>query len=147
MIPMNPVITVRVVRRYSASAQQVFDAWLDPKTVGQWLFATPTGEMVQVEIDARVGGSFTLVDRRDGEDVAHTGQYVELDRPHRLVFTFSVPKYSSDQDPVTVEIVSLDAGCELTLTHVMDEKWAEWEAQTREGWTGILEGLATTLAQ
>lgn len=142
MSTKSQLVTVKVTRRFSASAERVFDAWLDPKSAGKWLFATPTGEMVKVEIDARVGGGFVIVDRRDGEDVAHVGQYLEIDRPRRLVFTFGVPKYSDEADRVEVEITSLEDGCELTLTHALQP---EWEEGARSGWTGILEGLATTL--
>jgi uncharacterized protein YndB with AHSA1/START domain len=135
--------TVRVTHRFTASAERVFDAWLDPKRAGKWLFATPSGQMVRVEIDARVGGSFVFVDRRDGEDVEHTGEYVEIDRPRRLVFTFTVPKYSSKVTRVTVEIGRAGAGCELTLTH--EGVLPDYASQTESGWKSILERLAATL--
>src|SRR5215210_64475 len=138
-------VQVRVTHRFTASAERVFDAWLDAKTVGQWLFATPTGQVVVAEIDPRVGGRYVIVDRRDGEDVEHAGEYLEIDRPRRLVFTLAVPKYSQDADRVTIDIVPLETGCELTLTHEMRPELAEWAGQTESGWTGILDKLAEVL--
>jgi uncharacterized protein YndB with AHSA1/START domain len=137
--------SVRVTRRFTASAERVFDAWLDPEKVGRWLFATPTGEMVRVEIDPRVGGRFTIVERRDGEDVEHTGEYLEIDRSRRLVFTFSVPKYSDVETLVTVDIVPLHSGCELALLH--ERVLPEYRDRTESGWSGILDALAETLGE
>ena len=136
-------VTIRVTRRFTASAERVFDAWLDPARIGKWLFATKTGQMVRVEIDARVGGSFVIVDRRDGVDVEHLGTYVEIERPRRLVFTFAVPHYSSESTRVTVEITPLGTGCELTLTH--EGVLPEWASRTESGWNMILDGLAGIL--
>ena len=52
--------TVRVTRRFNASAERVFDAWLDANRAATFLFATAAGRMVRADIDARVGGSFCL---------------------------------------------------------------------------------------
>src|SRR5262249_39504198 len=73
MTMTNDRVTVRVTHRFTASPERVFDAWLDPAKAAKFLFATPTGRMVRAEIDPRVGGTFAFVDRRDGEDVEHTG--------------------------------------------------------------------------
>ena len=137
-------LRVQVTRRFDASAERVFDAWLDPATAGQWLFATKTGQMIRVEIDPRVRGSFTIVDRRDGEDVEHTGEYLEIDRPRRLVFGFRVPKYSQVTTRVSVDIVPLESGCQLTLTH--EGVLPDYVSRTESGWRTILDALAETLA-
>jgi len=143
MSAASPVV-VRVTRRFAASAERVFDAFLDPEKARRFLFATPTGQMVTVEIDARVGGSFYIVERRDGQDAEHYGEYLEIDRPRRLVFSFAVEK-GAKGDRVSIDIVPLETGCELTLTHEMSPEWAEWAEKTREGWTGIVQGLAALL--
>jgi len=140
---MSSETKVRVTRQFNASPERVFDAWLDPDRAGKWLFATPTGEMVRVEIDARVGGSFVFVDRRDGDDVEHTGEYLEIDRPRRLVFTFRVPKYSQESTRVIIDIVPREGGCELTLTH--ENVPPDYLSRNEAGWTRILDMLAETL--
>jgi uncharacterized protein YndB with AHSA1/START domain len=136
-------VTLRITRRFAAWPERVFDAWLDPATAGKWLFTNATGRMVRVEIDPRVGGRFVFVDRRDGEDIEHIGEYLEIDRPRRLVFTFAVPKFSTQMTRVSIDIVSLESGCELTLTH--EGVLPDWASRTEQGWTGILEGLASAL--
>ena len=139
----EPNAQVRVTRRFNQSAERVFDAWLDPQNAGGWLFATPTGQLIGVEIEPHVGGTFTFVDRREGENIEHTGQYLAIERPRRLVFTFLVPKYSKLSTTVTIDIVPLATGCELTLTH--DGVLPEYASRTQEGWGKILAGLAATL--
>lgn len=136
--------TVRVTHRFRQSPERVFDAWLDPAKAGKFLFATPAGEMVRAEIDPRIGGRFTFVDRRNGEDIEHVGEYIEIDRPRRLVFDFAVPKvFSAERTRVTVEIVPLGDGCELTLTH--EGVLPDYASRTENGWSMILDGLAAAL--
>jgi len=133
-------VSLRLTRRFAASAERVFDAWLDPARARRWLFTTATSAIVRAEVDPRAGGEFVFVDRRDGEDTEHVGRYLELDRPRRLVFTFAVPKYSPAETRVAIDIVPLgEAACELTLTH--DGVLPEWKSQTEQGWSALLEGL------
>ena len=136
---MTQPILVRVTHRFAAPAERVYDAFLDPAKAGKFLFATATGQVVSCEADARVGGRFVVVDRRDGEDVEHVGRYVELERPRRIVFLFSVPKYGAEEDRVTIEIAPRARGCELTLTHEMAPKHADLTGRVRDGWEKILE--------
>jgi uncharacterized protein YndB with AHSA1/START domain len=134
-----PTISVRVTRKFTASAERVFDAWLDPANAGKWLFVTPTGKM-KAEIDARVGGKFNFTDRRNGEDIEHIGEYLEIDRPRRLVFKFVVPKYTQIWTQVAIDITPLESGCETTLTH--EGVLPEYQSRAESGWTMILDGLA-----
>jgi uncharacterized protein YndB with AHSA1/START domain len=138
----NPA-TIAITRRFDVPMEPVFDAWLDPARAGRFLFATPTGKMVRVEIDARVGGCFNIT-RRDGEDIEHVGTYLDIDRPRRLAFTFGVPKFSPQMTRVTIELKPLPTGCELELTH--EGVPPEWRDATRQGWGKILDGLSALLA-
>ena len=137
--------TVRATHRYDAPPERVFDAWLDPKVAGRFLFATPTGTMIKAETDPRVGGHFTFVDRRlDMGDVEHVGTYLEIDRPRRLVFDFAVPAYEPTRTKITLEFAPDGDGCVLTLTH--EGVFEEYVKQTEGGWSMILDGLERALA-
>ena len=135
--------TVTISRRLAAVPEAVFDAWLDPGGVGAWLFATPGGVMERVEIDARVGGGFTVVERRGADLAGHYGEYIVLDRPHRLAFDFWT-SFSEERTRVSIEIAPEGDGSLLTLTH--EGVWADWTEKTRRGWTTILDGLERRLA-
>jgi len=135
---------VEISRRIAAPPERVFDAWLDPDGVGQWLFATPDGVMEKVEIDPRVGGGFTIAERRGADLAEHHGRYVELDRPRRLAFDFWT-SFSEERTRVAVAIAPDGDVALLTVTH--EGVWPDWEEKTRQGWTTILDGLARTLTE
>lgn len=139
---MKPVI-LTVTRAFAAPPERVFDAWLDPADAARFLFATPAGRITTVEIDARVGGEALIVDRRAAGDARHRLRFEVIDRPRRLVFLFAAdPAEEGEWTRVTIAIEPSPGGCTLTLTHEMDPQWAEWETQTRDGWTMILASLA-----
>ncbi|HEU0097628.1 MAG TPA: SRPBCC domain-containing protein [Allosphingosinicella sp.] len=134
-----------MTRRIAAPAETVFDAWLDQRTAGEWLFATADGEMVKVEIDARVGGRFEIVERRGGEDVLHAGVYEALERPVRLAFTLQVPLYSTSSERVRIGIAAADGGCELTLTQSVASDAPASRERIEEGWSTVIGALAERL--
>ena len=138
------IVSARVSRRFQAPAEEVFDAWLDPELAREW-FAPGLGEMTRLEIDARVGGTFWLVQNRDGKLAEHTGEYLEIDRPRRLVFTWRTPPLT-DTSRVIIEIRPLEAGCELTLTHEMGSEWEPFVERAANAWAKMADAIARILA-
>jgi uncharacterized protein YndB with AHSA1/START domain len=132
-------------RVFSAPAERVFDAWLDPASARCWLFTTSDGEMQRVEIDPRVCGKFAIVEKRGQTLADHIGTYEVIDRPHRLVFIFAYQGGTPTR--VTVELEPVAGGCRLTLTHELDPQWAAYVEKGREGWTTILDGLTKWLSR
>ena len=144
---MNAPVILTVSRDFDASPEAVFDAWLDPEKAGKFLFATPDGEMLTVEIDPRVGGKALVVERRASGDAHHHLQYEVVERPNRLVFLFRAdPAEEGQWTRVSIDIASKGTGSTLSLTHEMDPQWAAYEDQTRKGWTTILESLAKVIS-
>ena len=139
---MTTETTQRVVvtRRYDAAPERIFDAFLDVNVARHFLFATATGEMIAAEIDPRVGGRFTFTERRpEMGDVRHVGEYLEIERPRRLVFTFGVPQFDPRMTTVTIEIRADGDGCELILAN--DGVPPDYAEGNRDAWGRILAGL------
>jgi uncharacterized protein YndB with AHSA1/START domain len=132
--------SVTVTCRYEVAPERVFDAFLDVSIARLFLFATATGEMIVARIDARVGGRYSFIERRpDMGEVEHVGEYLEIDRPRRLVFTFGVPRFDPGMTVVAVDIRPDGEGCVLTLTN--DGVPHDYLEGNRQGWTRILAGL------
>lgn len=142
---MTPLV---IKRAYDFPAERVFDAWLTPEVARRWLFTLDDSEVIRCDIDARVGGKFEIIDKRDsGEfkgEIRHIGEYLEIERPRRLVFTFGVPQFDPNMTRVEIDIIAKGSGCELTLTHHSVPE--DWQAQTTEGWTMLLRNLAREIA-
>lgn len=134
-------LDVRVKRHILAAPERVFDAWIDPTSVAQW-FAPGMGEMTRIDVDARAGGRFVFTQRRNGEDVEHTGEYFVFDRPHRLAFTWSAPRHSPLVTRVGIEIRPGEHGTDLTLTHEVLPQFADAAERVKESWTTMIEALA-----
>lgn len=124
----------RIVFRRSvkASAETLFDAWTQPATVSKWW--DPTGrDLVACKIDLRVNGDFKFINQGH-EDHPFEGTYLEIQRPHRLVF----------KAMGAVGTVLLEEGDGSTLMTV-EMTCASREQLEQFVHMGIAEGTAMTL--
>lgn len=141
-------VPVQVTHRFTASAERIFGAWLDPVLIGQFMFGPRLHEeeVLRLDVDARVGGAFSFVVRRGEATIDHVGTYQVIERPRRLGFTWGVAGQSQDESHVLIEIAPLADGCELTLTHHLPARWADYAARTQSAWTQMLSALAEVAA-
>jgi uncharacterized protein YndB with AHSA1/START domain len=142
MTALAAATVLRIERRFDATPETVFDAWLDPRIAAGWLFTAGSSEAHAIGLDPRLGGQW-ITDRRLGRDYQARGEYLEIDRPRRIVFTFGMPQFSPEFCRVTVEIRRDGAGCVLELTQepvpVGDQDGA------RRGWLEMFDTLAAAV--
>ena len=80
---------MRLQRSFDAPPEVVFDALIDPEHHGE-LYSPEGWQLVESDIDLRVGGEWTMVSEgRDGERASMKYVFTEIDRPHRLRFKMS----------------------------------------------------------
>jgi uncharacterized protein YndB with AHSA1/START domain len=92
-----------------------------------------------------VGGSFSFVVRRQGQEIEHVGEYVILDRPRQLVFTWAIRQDLPDTSRVSVEIEPQATGCQLILMHQLHPDWSDYAERTQTAWTKMLDALDSAL--
>lgn len=146
---MTKPAEAKVVQKFSQTAEQVFDAWLDPVLVKQWMTAALKsmqlpGDIRRIEIDARRGGKFTFSDMRAEGEAVHWGTYKEMVRPVLLEFTWFTTDEDEKEDMslVTLTITPQAQSCAATMTHRLPIKYAEYIAQTEMGWGTMLARIA-----
>lgn len=131
---------------FSAPAQTVFDAWLDPDLLARWMFSPEIQdeEVVDIQVDGRKGGSFHFVIRRGGQLFEYKGVYLDLRRPEQLIFT-----WLSENEPcktlVSVTIESKGTGCEVTVVHELGDVADETIRRVEARWQAELGALSSTL--
>ena len=139
-----PVLVVR--RHMAVPRERVFEAWLDSESLAHWMrpgnFTHAT-----VTVDPRVGGGFRIVmeGRTDGGDHEHRGEYLVIEPPSLLSFTWI--SNATDHKPtiVTIEFHERGTGTELILTH---RRLAPKAIDAhREGWTDVLRLLEEALTR
>jgi uncharacterized protein YndB with AHSA1/START domain len=141
--PTLRAASVRVSRGVGAAPERIFDAWLDAEQARTFLFAGRIGDAVSSEIDARVGGSFRIVRHRIGEDVEYSGEYLEIDRPQRLVFSLFVEKYAQRDDRVIVELAPVAQQSLLVVTHELSLPDPTERSRVQRDWALALDRLET----
>ena len=134
-------LTHTTSKTINAPIEKVFDAWLDPAMLTKFMIPGEGMSVVKAEIDAKVGGRYHIVMVAGEDEIPHTGTYLEIVRPTRLVFTWE-SSMVLDGSSVELDFKPLDDGTtevQLTHTRFIDEEGRDRHAQ---GWGGILAKLA-----
>ena len=134
-----------VVRRtIAATAEELFDAWLDPQAMAIWM-RPGSIQTTTATVDARVGGRYEIVMQTATETYPHTGVYRVIDRPRRLVFTWISRGTEQRESLVTVDFIARGAATEVVVTHEQLSEGAK--PSHTDGWTSALARLEESCQQ
>ncbi len=126
----------------ASTPEKVFDALTNPEMTRRYWFNHRNAS------DWRPGSRWQHQDYDDATHVDIVGRVVEISPPTRLVVTWADPAEEADAgraSRVTYEVVPIDSGSRLTVTHEELEAGSEMEKGITYGWPVVLSNLKTLL--
>lgn len=133
-------LTLKITKKIQAPIERVFEAWLNPETLSRFMMPMPGMDHPKVQCDPKLGGKFEILMDVGGNLVSHSGEYVALERPNKLAFTWVSPA-SLEDSVVTIELSSVgETATNIALTQVkfIDE---QHRSNHEGGWSNILSSL------
>ena len=147
----DPDRTLVLTRMFDAPRERVFEAWLDPKQISEWI-GPRTIKAEALELSPKLGGRYRIFMRgNDGKGPTVGGVFREIVRPERLVMTWKWetdhPMGEAGEDTlITLTFRAVGARTEMTLRH---EFFAKKESRDshNEGWGASFDKMAEMLAR
>lgn len=141
VVTLPSATEILITRVFDAPAELVFDAWTTPDIVKRW-WAGDRGVVTEAQIDLRVGGRWRWVMTANGGfEVAFSGEYREIDRPHRLVRTEVFELVPDVEALGTLSLVESDG----TTTLEILARYPSGEHRDAAIASGMEAGLQTSL--
>jgi uncharacterized protein YndB with AHSA1/START domain len=135
---MNAGVTLVTRRTIRASPTRLFEAWTRPEHLRAW-WGPPPVTCSGAEVDLRVGGRYQIANALpDGRTLVIEGEFVVIEPPHRLVYTW---RAGEDQvSRVTVRFEPRGEATEVIVVHeqIPDDRMRD---SHEGGWNGCLDGL------
>lgn len=143
-------LELRMTRKLPFPRELVFEAWLKKEHLMKWMGPTQDINLGFIEVDPQPEGKYRFGFDENGcseqRSYVH-GEYLTIEPPEKLVFTWvwepPLPE-AGIVSIVTVELVEIEDGTEMILTHqkFMDQQSCE---KHRAGWRGTLDKLEAYL--
>jgi uncharacterized protein YndB with AHSA1/START domain len=142
---MTDAPVVRVQRVMPATPEVVFDQWLDPESLEEWMCPRPA-RCVAITVEPRIGGKVKFDVDDSGTSVLITGQFLAIDRPHLLRLTWSNSNWA---DPTIVSVVNVSfepVDTDQTLMSIEHSLMPPAEFESfHNGWAKTSDQLAAFL--
>lgn len=138
---MDYKLTLRATaaHQFSVGAEQVFLGWLDVEVMYAAFFGSnPSLQVISCQSDPVVGGYFAYAAKLNGIDRNHTGEYLQLRKPNKLVLTWQVNLVELPPSKLYIHIEDKPEGAHLLLAHELPLDWGAFVASAESAWTQFL---------
>jgi len=137
---------LRIERTFDAPAEDVFDAWTSPEVMRRWLHCEEAWQTPEAEVDLRVGGKVRVVMRTaEGRAAGMGGEYRVIDRPRRLVMTWTFDDYPENEQLIELTFSEFEGSTTVLMVNTGISTDGRRESQDM-GWNGCFTELQRLLA-
>ena len=140
-------LALALTRTFDAPRERLFTLLTEPAALADWWgphgFTTP-----EIDLDLRVGGSYRFtMQPPDGDSFHLSGEFLEIDPPGRLAYTFRWEEPDPHDRETVVELTLERVGDDATKVSLQQGGFATDERLElhRGGWTDGFERLGALL--
>ena len=129
--------SLKITRKFKVAPEKVFDAFTHPSAMRVWWT-----ENTHFDMDVKVGGFYTITRKEEDATYVMKGEFLEVQKPHRLQYTVAMPDFSPNEDVISIDIqADGQEGSVMTFTQEGPDIRSELEAlqagvasESEKGW-------------
>jgi uncharacterized protein YndB with AHSA1/START domain len=138
-----------MTRIFDAPREHVWREWTQPERFAEWFGGSESDvPLSTVSMDVRPGGRWraTMFAGPERREIRWKGEYYEVVKPERLVFSLSDQPGEDSDELITVILTDLGGGRTEMLFQQRGHLSAEEYKRGGKGWSSFFDGMAEALA-
>ncbi|GAA4473773.1 hypothetical protein GCM10023190_06540 [Enteractinococcus fodinae] len=139
-----------ITRIVPACSETVWDAWLNPEAMTQWLATRNTViPFEEIQLDPQVGGHYryATVNFDSGEYAVTGGIFLKVEAPQRLAFSWGDPRADPEGSPLVVITLEPHGDNTLVFFELRGATGAPGDHFYYDGWAAALRALEQYLTR
>ena len=137
-------ISFNLNKTINGPQQTVFDHWLIPVFVGEWMFGpkVQAEQVLELKNTVRKNGSFEYRIKRRGAEIVHSGEFAELDIPNRISLTWRESPRENLESQITAQFTSEGSKTRMKLTIKLPAELSPEKDKIKDTWAARCKALA-----
>jgi len=105
-------------------------------------------EVIELQNEVRPGGSFSYRIKRNGKEALHEGEYLQIERPKRLCFSWNeITQNARNESKITLTLDPQDGKSKLKLSIQMDQHLQHYAEEIKQQWSTRLKALSAQVGK
>jgi uncharacterized protein YndB with AHSA1/START domain len=105
-------------------------------------------KVVDLQNEVRPGGTFNYLIKRNGKEVLHDGEYLQIDRPKRLSFSWrETAKKNAHKSKVSLTLDPQEGKTKHRLSLQIDQSLEYYGEEIKQQWAERLKTLSALLSK